>query len=90
MAIYLVTYDLNNEVRRPNITKEIDKTDWAQLSESSYAIQTSETVAQVYARFQKYLDIDDQLYVITLTRPWTGHGPKAVNQWLAQRLGPAG
>ncbi|WP_156942309.1 hypothetical protein [Hyphomonas adhaerens] len=90
MAIYIVAYDLNNEVQRPNIIQEIDKTNWARLSESSYAIETSETVSQVHARFRKYLDDDDQFYVITLSRPWTGQGPRNVNQWLAQRLGPAG
>lgn len=87
MAVYIVTYDLNKETSRPNITGEIKKTpSWAQLSESSYAISTSETAQQVYARFSGMLDSNDNFYVIALNRPYSGRGPKDVNQWLEQNL----
>ena len=65
MATYIVTYDLNNETRRPPIVQAI-KTygNWARLSESSYAIVTAETPQQVFDKLKKHLDGDDQLYVI--------------------------
>ena len=85
--IYIVAYDLNNEVKRPKIVTEVKATAWARLSESSYAIDTPERPSQVLARFRKHLDNDDNLYVITLTRPWSGWGPKSMNDWLRQRLG---
>jgi len=86
MAIYVVAYDLNKETNRPNITAEVRKTDWAKLSESPYAIDTSETPEQVHERFKRHLDSNDDFYVITLTRPWTGYGPQVVIDWLQKRL----
>lgn len=86
MAVYVVAYDLNKETVRPKITKEIDKTAWALLSESSYAIETNETTDEVYNRFKKLLDENDNLYVIALKRPWSGYGPQEVIDWLEERL----
>ena len=86
MAILLVAYDLNKEVKRPDIVAEVKLTDWARLSESSYAIDTQESESQVYQRFRKHIDTDDALYVIILKRPWDGYGPKDVADWLNQRL----
>ena len=42
MSVYIVTYDLNKESKRPPIVEEVRKTDYARLSESSYAIDTNE------------------------------------------------
>jgi CRISPR/Cas system-associated endoribonuclease Cas2 len=84
--IYVVAYDLNKETARPKITEERDKTLWAKLSESSYAIETNETPEQVYNRFKKHLDNNDNLYVISLKKPWYGFGPKEVVDWLDKRL----
>ncbi|MFS8037694.1 hypothetical protein ACI7BZ_12165 [Xanthobacter sp. AM11] len=87
MAVLLVTYDLNREVVRPNIVKAIkDLGSWAKLSESSYAIDVSDTPQGVFNRLSPLLDGDDNLYVVTLSRPYFGRGPKEVNEWLAARL----
>lgn len=86
MSTYVVTYDLNRETVRPNIVAEVKTTDWAKLSESSYAISTSETPQAVYDRFKRHLDSNDNLYVITLKRPYFGQGPQDVNEWLANHL----
>lgn len=86
MASYLVTYDLNKETNRPNILADIKSTDWAQLSESSYAISTSETVEAVFNRLSKHLDGNDNLYVIALKRPYFGQGADEVHKWLTDHL----
>jgi len=86
MSIQLVAYDLNKETKRPDIVSEVKKTAWARLSESSYAIETSETPEQVYARFQKHLDDNDDFYVISLRKPWDGRGSRAVIEWLRAKL----
>lgn len=86
MAVYIVTYDLNHEQVRPNIVAEVQKTSWAKLSESSYAISTDETDDAVYNRFSRYLDANDSLYVISLKRPYSGQGLQEVNDWLAQHV----
>lgn len=88
MAVYLITYDLNKETDRPNIVKKIKEmgVSWARLSESSYAIVHYGTVYDVYSQLKPMLDNNDNLYVITLKKPWTGFGPKDVNNWLEQNL----
>jgi CRISPR-associated endonuclease Cas2 len=90
MGTYIVTYDLNNErkargVYEPIIKYVKDRT-WARLSESSYAVNASETPQQIYDQLKRYLDSDDNLYVITLTNPYFGQGPKEVNDWLARNV----
>lgn len=86
MAIYLITYDLNKETKRPDILSEVKTKDWVKLSESSYAIDTTETVAAVYNRLAKHIDADDCLYVIPLKKPCFGFGYMVVNDWLDARL----
>lgn len=87
MATYIITYDLNKEASRPNIVGDIKKHDsWAKLSESSYAVSTSRTPKQIYDALAKHLDNNDNLYVITLSAPYYGRGPKEVNDWLANHL----
>lgn len=88
MATYIVAYDLNKETKRPNIVEEVKKGgNWARLSESSYAVETSESQTQVMARLRKHLDDNDNCYVVTLSRPWDGWGPKDVIDWLRNKLG---
>ena len=86
MAVYIVTYDLNHETRRPPIVDEVRKTDWAMLSESSYAISTTETAQQVFDRFRSLLDDNDAFFVITLKRPWQSWADPEVNKWMNIRM----
>lgn len=87
MAVFIVTYDLNRETKRPPIVEEIRKTSgWAKLSESSYAISTQETASEVYTRFKPLLDDNDDFFVITLKRPFMSWASKEVNDWLNNHL----
>ena len=87
MSVQLVTYDLNSPGKDyTGLHKEIKRHDWARLSESSYAIDTDETVYQVYDRLEPFIDSNDHIYVITLTRPYVGYGPVEVNRWLENHL----
>lgn len=87
MAVYIVTYDLNKETKRPPIVEEVRKSPgWAKLSESSYAISTQETTTEVYNRFKPLLDDNDAFFVITLRRPFSSWGSKEINDWLNNHL----
>lgn len=87
MAVYLITYDLNRESIRPNITKVIKSfPEWARLSESSYAVSTLLSIDDVYRKIKPLIDSNDNVYVISLHRPYTGFGPPVVNEWLETRL----
>lgn len=83
----LITYDLNKETKRPPIVQAIkDLGNWARLSESSYAVSTNLSPTQVHTAVKPHLDDNDNIYIITLTRPYTGFGPKDLNDWLEKNL----
>ncbi len=87
MATYLVTYDLSNpEQKYKNVLNEIKKYSWTQLSESSYAISTSLSENQIFKNLSPNLDSNDQLYIITLSKPYRGRGAQEVNSWLEKFL----
>lgn len=88
MAGLLVAYDLNSPGQRHADLLEFLKEQFplAKLSESSYAIATTKTPSQVFAQLKPYIDKNDQIYVISLNRPYSGQGKKAVNDWLDLHL----
>ena len=88
MSAFIVTYDLNRETVRPKIVQAIKDAvaKWAKLSESSYAVTTSLTAEGLYDKLTPLLDSNDQIYIITLKKPWYGFGPKRVNDWLDENL----
>ena len=88
MNVLLITYDLNNETRRPRIVRRIEGlgSSCVQLSESCYAIATSKSPEDVYKYLEDMIDSDDDLYVITIKKPAHGRGDGAVVQWLDENL----
>lgn len=86
--VLLITYDLNKETTRPPIVKTIKEIcySWAKLSESSYVINTTLSVDQVFSKLKPLIDQNDNIYIITLKKPWSGYGPQDVNQWLEKNL----
>ncbi|WP_339142388.1 hypothetical protein [Pseudoalteromonas galatheae] len=87
MSVLLVTYDLNSPGQKHGqLLEELQSFAWAKLSESSYAINTTLTPDQLFERLKQYLDTNDNLYIITLKKPWQGYGPKDVNEWLSNNL----
>jgi len=88
MACYIVTYDLNEERRRPPLLADLKRFYplWAKLSESSYSIDTHDAPSDVFRSLEKHIDKNDNLYVISLSKPYAGRGPKEVNDWLENNL----
>jgi len=89
MAVLLITYDLNRErsgTDRDGLLKFIKSHDWAKLSESSYAIISNLSPQSVTDQARKYLDANDNIYVINLKQPYGGWGPKVVNDWIERNL----
>lgn len=87
MGIYVVTYDLNREVRRPDILSDIKALgSWAQLSESSYAIESDLRPKEIYDKLAIHIDSNDSLFIITISTPYWGVGPKEVQSWLRDKL----
>lgn len=88
MATLLVTYDLNKPGKDYGDVLKIvkDQAAWARLSESSYAIKTNLSPHALYKKFEPYIDNNDQIYIITLSKPFWGLGTKEVNDWLENNL----
>lgn len=93
MGTYIVAYDLNKERKgwdndRANMLAHIKKTwNWALLSESSYAIEAPQSASAVYNTLRGFIDKNDNIYVITISRPWDGFGAKVVIDWLLSKIG---
>lgn len=88
MAVLLVTYDLNKPGQNHSKVLEYIKgfAAWARLSESCYAIKTDLSPGDVCGAIRKLMDNNDHVYIITLSRPYSGFGPKEVNEWLESNL----
>lgn len=87
MAVLLVTYDLKSPGQKHSkLLDAIKEYPWARLSESSYAIRTVETPSTVFNVLKSHIDDNDNLYIVTVTRPYTGYGPQDVNDWLDNSL----
>ncbi|MBI5034515.1 MAG: hypothetical protein HZB51_28665 [Chloroflexi bacterium] len=87
MSVLLVTYDLKKPGQDyADFLKVIRDYPYARLSESSYAIATTESPTAVYNKLRPYQDDNDQLYIVNLKSPWMGYGPKKVNEWLDSNL----
>lgn len=90
MAVLLFTYDLNKERQKKGdydgLYEVRNSYDYVKLSESSYALHTTNSPEFVYNQVKRYLDSNDTLYVINLRHPIAGQGEEAVNAWLQSRI----
>lgn len=84
MGVYLVTYDLNNPGQKHTAVLKAIKEfpGWAKLSESSYGVETNLTSKQVFDHLSGYIDKNDTLLVISLSKPYFGQATKEVIDWL--------
>ena len=89
MSVLIITFDLNRERTggdREGLLQYIKTHGWARLSESSYAIATDKAPATVVDEARRYLDKNDNIYVLNLKKPYSGWGPKDVNNWIENSL----
>lgn len=87
MNVLLITYDhskMSSIVDPvPNFVKEYKH---VQLSKSSYAIETDEKTMTIYHKIMPFLSKNAHLFIVNLTRPFTGQGLEHVSEWLRKRL----
>lgn len=87
MSVLLITYDLKAPGKDyTDLLKQIKTFPWARLSESSYAIKTEQQTQNIYSTLKPYIDQNDNIYIINLRKPYSGYGPKEVNEWLENNL----
>jgi hypothetical protein len=89
MASYLVNVELEYPSQtRFDILDELKKfATPVELTETCYAIDTTEKAETVYRRLKSLLHENDLLYVLTLAPGWFGRGPSDANAWLNKHVG---
>jgi hypothetical protein len=87
MSLLLVAYDLNKpEQDHSGILEQIEKYSNIRLTDASYAIITDKTPRAICEEFIKFIDKNDNLYVITLKLPYKAVGSNQANDWLDKTL----
>ena len=86
MSVYLITYDLQDSQYEDAVLEYIKKGSYVYLVDSSYAVNWSKAAAQISEDIQRIANNKIHVYVLSISRPYSGYGPKAANDWLAQNL----
>lgn len=87
MAVYAITYTLNSPGQNYEaLHAYIKGHDWARVGTSSYLIVSQQAPSTISAAVKSLLDANDHHYVIAVHKPYSGFGPKDVNDWLESRL----
>lgn len=88
MAARIVSYHLKSPEKADYeaFARVIQSYDYVQLSETSYAIATDEYPKDIFARLEPFIDEDDCLVVIALTRFYMAHHDTAVLEWLDKNV----
>ena len=87
MNVLLLIYELNRELD-PKVDYSAffevrDSYSPIKISESVYALKTAaETPSQVRHKLQKSMHADDNLYVMTLKKPYSSRGLKKIFDWM--------
>jgi hypothetical protein len=87
MPLLLVTFDSDKPGQDySDLLDQIKSYSNVRLSKSSYAIITDKTPGVVCEEMKKYIDANDNLYIINLKRPYAGYGSELVTDWLKKEL----
>ena len=87
MPLLLVTYDSKKSRKDlSDLFDQLEKYSNVRLSKSSYIIITDKTPKIVCDQLKKYLGKKDNLYVISVKRPYEAFGPNLANDWLYKEL----
>jgi len=88
MAARLVSYHLKSpeKVDYEAFAKVLQDYDYVQISETCYAIASDEYPKDIFEKLAAYIDEDDALVVIALTRFYMAHHDKNVLEWLDKNV----
>lgn len=98
MPVYLIVYDIHgNDDIRDIAYKQVTRfpaRNRRRLSESAYAVRTSETPLDIYLKFYEdlldggvsELSDEDNFFVIRLCKPMSGDEPDSTLNWLESNL----
>ena len=85
MAARLITYRLESDSSTTDFEgflRALQEYDYIQLSDTVYAVATDEYPKDIYAKLEPFIDHEDSLVVIALSRFYMAHHNKGVLAWL--------
>ena len=87
--IVLITYDLNKPGQDYSdlydAIKAIPGTWWHYLT-SVWLVDTNLSTQQIYGKLERHIDKNDELFIVRITRDYTGYLPKKAWKWLRNRV----
>ncbi len=88
MAARLISYHLKSPEKGnyEAFAEVIQAYDYVQLSETCYAVASDEYPKSIFEKLAPYIDEDDCLIVIALSRFYMAHHDHAVLEWLEQNV----
>lgn len=88
MAARLVSYHLKSpeKANYEEFAKVLQSYDYIQLSETCYAVATDDYPKSIFAKLEPFIDEDDSLVVIALSRFYVAHHDKVVLDWLEKNV----
>ncbi len=87
MTCYIISYDLVNERDYEKLYAAIEAYgNWAKITESTWAIVTSESAKEVRDKLIGTIDGDDKLIVIKSGREAAWKNISCSNEWLQKNL----
>ena len=87
MAVLLVTYDKKfSGNKNDSLITAIKQYKHVQLSDNTFAIDTFENTRTIYNKLIPHLNCKSNIYILTVTRPFTSQCLEEVKSWLGKRL----
>lgn len=87
MKCYIISYDLRKDRNYDELYKAIKSYGtWAHIAESTWAIATDQTAAEVRTYLAQYLDSDDRVFVVRSGREAAWRNVLCRSEWLKSNL----
>lgn len=88
MAVLLVLHQIKDGESRQRMARALKRhyPISFELTESTCAVCTPLLPVRVFDQIKQFVSSDDQLYVIPLSQPYVGYGPRNTTQWLSNYL----
>ncbi|MEQ9468291.1 MAG: CRISPR-associated protein Cas2 [Ekhidna sp.] len=88
MKSYIISYDLRSPGRNYNALYDAIKSygTWGKVTESTWAIITTQSAAQIRDYLLKHIDVNDRIFVIKSGGEAAWRNVIAENDWLKKHL----
>lgn len=87
MKTYIITYDLVKDRDYNSLHEAIRKySKWARITESTWAVVTNKSAAEIRDDLKQVMDSDDRLFVVKSGVESAWRNSRCKNEWLKENL----